>query len=111
MSTGQPAPGAPIPLEAREMTFGTDPVQSTHVLDDPSISPLHTRIRQDEHGHFTIFDQGSIAGTWVNFEPVGRDGRRLEHGDTIHVGTLQFRFALRKAPHTPLPRVLKDDEK
>jgi hypothetical protein len=105
---GQPAPGAPIPLAAREMTFGTDPVQSTNILDDPTVALLHARIRQDERGNFAIYDQGSIAGTWVNYEQVGRDGRKLEHGDTVHIGTMMFRFVLRKMPDTPRPRVIRE---
>ena len=47
------AVAAPIPLE-KEMTFGTDPVQAMRVLDDPSIAPLHARIKQLEDGTFTI---------------------------------------------------------
>jgi hypothetical protein len=107
-SDGQPAPGAPIPLIGREMTFGTDPVQSTNILDDPTVALLHARIRQDERGNFSIFDQGSIAGTWVNYEQVSREGRKLEHGDTIHLGTLTFRFVLRKAPTAPRPRIIRE---
>jgi hypothetical protein len=103
---GQPVPGAPIALTAREATFGTDPIQSTNVLDDPSIALLHSRIRQDERGNFTIYDQNSVSGTWVNYEPVGREGRRLAHGDIVNIGTLSFRFVLRRAPSTPRPRVI-----
>ena len=78
----------PIPLAEKDMTFGTDPVQSMRVLDDPSISPLHARIKQTEDGSFIIYDHGSVAGTWVNYEPVTREGRRLAHGDRIHFGQL-----------------------
>src|SRR5688572_28509419 len=47
---GEPASAAPIPVLEKEMTFGTDPVQSLRVLDDPSISPLHARIKRNEIG-------------------------------------------------------------
>jgi hypothetical protein len=106
---GQAMPGAPIALTAREATFGTDPVQSTSVLTDPSVAPLHCRIRQDERGAFTLYDQNSVSGTWVNFEPVGREGRRLAHGDIVNIGTLSFRFVLRRAPSVPRPRVIPSD--
>lgn len=109
-SDAQPAPGAPIPLIGREMTFGTDPVQSTNILDDPTVALLHARIRQDERGNFTIYDQSSIAGTWVNYEQVSREGRKLEHGDTVHLGTLMFRFVLRKTPATPRPRIIRENK-
>jgi predicted component of type VI protein secretion system len=89
----------------KEMTFGTDPVQSMRVLDDPSISSLHARIKQMEDGSFLIYDHGSVAGTWVNFEPVTREGRRLTHGDRINFGQLMYRFDLNQPPVQPEPRV------
>jgi hypothetical protein len=103
---GEPASAAPIPLVEKDMTFGTDPVQSKRVLDDPSIAPLHARIRRTEDGSFIIYDHGSIAGTWVNFEPITREGRRLAHGDRIHFGQLSYRFDLNPAPFTREPKVL-----
>jgi pSer/pThr/pTyr-binding forkhead associated (FHA) protein len=103
---GEPASIAPIPLAENEMTFGTDPVQSIRVLDDPSISPLHARIKRAEDGVYTIYDHGSVAGTWVNFDPVPREGRRLAHGDRIHFGGLVYRFDLRQAPPASEPRVV-----
>jgi hypothetical protein len=103
---GEPASGLPIPLAERDMTFGTDPVQSKRVLDDPSISPLHARIKQTEDGHFIIYDHGSIAGTWVNYEPITREGLRLVHGDRIHFGQLAYRFDLSQPPAGPEPKIV-----
>lgn len=103
---GEPASAAPIPVLEKEMTFGTDPVQSIRVLDDPSISPLHARIKRNGDGGFHIYDHGSVAGTWVNYEPVTREGRRLTHGDRIHFGQLLYRFDLNKPPATPEPKII-----
>ena len=103
---GEPASVAPIPLTEKEMTFGTDPVQSLRVLDDPSISPLHARIKRNGEGAFHIYDHGSVAGTWVNYEPVTRDGRRLAHGDRIHFGQLLYRFDLNHPPAEPEPKII-----
>lgn len=103
---GEPASVVPIPLAEKDMTFGTDPVQSKRVLDDPSIAPLHARIKQSEDGNFIIYDHGSIAGTWVNYEPITREGQRLAHGDRIHFGQLVYRFDLNPAPAAPEPRVV-----
>ena len=105
-SGGEPASAAPIALAEKDMTFGTDPVQSKRVLDDPSIAPLHARIKRTEDGSFIIYDHGSIAGTWVNFEPITREGRRLTHGDRIHFGQLAYRFDLHPAPFMPEPKVI-----
>jgi len=103
---GEPASGVPIPLAEKDMTFGTDPVQSKRVLDDPSISPLHARIKQTEDGNFIIYDHGSIAGTWVNYEPITREGLRLAHGDRIHFGQLAYRFDLSQPPAASEPKVV-----
>jgi hypothetical protein len=103
---GEPASALPIPVTGKEMTFGTDPVQSMRVLDDPSISPLHARIKHMEDGGFLICDHGSVAGTWVNFEPVTREGRRLAHGDRINFGQLMYRFDLNQPPAQSEPRVI-----
>jgi hypothetical protein len=104
---GEPAGAAPLPLDEKDMTFGTDPVQSKRVFDDPSIAPLHARIKRTEDGSFIIYDHGSIAGTWVNFEPITREGCRLAHGDRIHFGQLSYRFDLNPAPSTPEPKVIR----
>jgi hypothetical protein len=103
---GEPASGTPIPVSEKDLTFGTDPVQSMHVLDDPSISPLHARIKQNSEGSFMIVDQGSVAGTWVNYEQVTREGVRLKHGDRIHFGQMQYRFDLSQPPAESEPKVI-----
>jgi hypothetical protein len=105
--TFKPAPGNPIPLVAPEITFGTDPVQSSYVLDDPSLAPRHARITRSDSGDFFLVDAGSVAGTWVNFEPVGQEANLLRHGDVIHLGQLAFRFELTNPPLSPEPRISK----
>lgn len=104
---GEPASATPIALAEKDTTFGTDPVQSVCVLDDPSISALHARIREMEDGTFVIYDHGSIAGTWVNYEPVTREGTRLAHGDRIHFGKMVYRFNLSQPPAESEPKVIK----
>jgi hypothetical protein len=94
---GEPAPVTSIPISAPDLTLGTDPVQSAYIFDEPSLSPLHARIQQSESGYI-IFDQNSIAGTWVNYEPVSREGHPLKHGDRVHFGQLMYRFELKDPP-------------
>jgi hypothetical protein len=103
---GEPASSLPIPVLEKDLTFGTDPVQCTRVLDDPSISPLHARIKQTADGGFVVYDHGSVAGTWVNYEPVTREGRRLAHGDRIHFGQLMYRFSLNQPAAEAEPQVI-----
>jgi hypothetical protein len=109
--TLKPAAGAPIPLAAKEMTFGTDPSQSSYVLDDPSLAPRHARITQREGGDYFVVDAGTVAGTWVNFEPVGQEAHLLQHGDVIHFGQLIFRFELKEPPAPAEPKIAKENPK
>jgi predicted component of type VI protein secretion system len=102
---GEPASVSPIPVAETDLTFGTDPVQSMRVLDDPSIAALHARIKRCQDGSFMIYDHGSIAGTWVNYEPVPREGYRLAHGDRIHFGQLCYRFDLNQPRAESEPKV------
>jgi hypothetical protein len=100
---GQPVEAPAIPVIVPEMTFGSDPLQVTHILDDPSVSALHARL-QLKNGEYILSDENSTAGTWVNYESL-TDRRRLQHGDVLHIGRLSYRFMLRKPPERPAPKV------
>lgn len=106
---GQFATAAPIPLSEKEIVFGTDPVQCTHILDDPSVSPVHARIRLTDDGGYLLQDNNSVAGTWVNYEPVQRDGYRLAHGDMVNFGQLTYRFMLKTPPPSQPPKIRELD--
>ena len=90
----QPVTGGIILLTRQEITFGKDPQRATQVLDSPTVDDLHARLYRDDDGHFYLADQGSVAGTWINYAPVTSSGARLEHGDLIHIGKMMFRFEL-----------------
>jgi hypothetical protein len=100
---GQPVTAPPIPINTPEMTFGSDPLQVTRILDDPSVSPLHARL-QEKNGEYILSDEKSTAGTWVNYESLTAP-HRLQHGDVLHIGRLSYRFMLRKPPERPAPRI------
>jgi hypothetical protein len=100
---GQPVTAPPIPINSPEMTFGSDPLQVTRILDDPSVSPLHARLRE-ENGEYILSDEKSTAGTWVNYEAL-TSPCRLQHGDVLHIGRLSYRFMLRKPPERPAPKI------
>jgi pSer/pThr/pTyr-binding forkhead associated (FHA) protein len=96
---GRPAPVSPIPLPTPDATIGTDPVQAAIILDEPGIASLHARIQQNLTGAgYLIFDQNSLAGTWVNYEPVTQEGYPLKHGDRVHFGHISYRFELKEPP-------------
>jgi len=94
-----------IPIVQRELTFGNDPTLATIELLDPSLDALHARLRKDEHGSFIISDEGSVAGTWVNYIPVSTKGIKLSHGDIIHIGRISLRFAYNDIQKIPKPKV------
>lgn len=86
--------GVSQPILEDELTFGRAVTQASNLLEDPSASDLHARLVRRSDGSFWLYDAGSTAGTWVNFAPVPADGRRLRHGDLLHMGRVGFRFRL-----------------
>jgi len=102
---GEPLTKTPVLVGHSEITFGREPTQATCVLDDPSVEALHARLRQDETGAYILSDEGSVAGTWVNYAPISTGGIRLEHGDILHIGRVIFRFSLLKPPPALQPRI------
>jgi hypothetical protein len=102
---GQPATSNPIPLTDAELVIGTDPEHCSLRIQDAAISPIHARLKRGDDGSFILTDAGSVAGTWVNFEAVGPEGHRLQHGDLILFGRLSFRFVLRSAAEAAAPTV------
>lgn len=96
---------APIPINSKEIVFGTDPVQCTQIMDDPSISSVHARLKQTENAEYLLMDNNSIAGTWVNYELIPRAGYRLAHGDMVHFGQLIYRFTLTVPPAVASPTI------
>jgi len=90
--------GEAIPLIGIDVTFGRDAALASIVLDDASVSGLHARLIRLADGSYVLKDQGSTAGTYVNFTAIPDAGQRLRHGDRVHIGRLPFRFRLAQAP-------------
>ena len=79
-------------------------------MDEPSLADLHARLRRAENGSFSIQDEQSLAGTWVNYEPVSPDGTNLQHGDIIHVGRIGLCITYSDANRIPKLKVLHLDK-
>ena len=88
----------PIAITSERVTFGRDDGQADQVIEDDSVESLHARLQRESKGVFRLSDEGSIAGTWVNYSPVPKEGTILEQGDLIHLGRVGFRFIMRD-PH------------
>lgn len=97
--------GGEIFIRQREMTFGSDSSLASCVLESSSVDALHARLRLESDNHFHLYDQGSVAGTWVNYAPISRTGIALEEGDVIHLGKLAFRFVSQPKMEEKKPRV------
>jgi len=99
----------PIALVNDEITFGSDATQATQILDDPSVDSLHARLRRLEDGSFRLSDEGSVAGTWINYSPVSKEGAGLQHGDLIHIGKMGFLFTMRNPKHVRKPVITREE--
>ncbi len=83
-----------IDLTAADVTLGREPDEVDVVIEDPSISRLHARIRRNQAGEHWLFDEGSIMGTYLNYERLGLAPRQLQHGDVVQLGRVTLRFRL-----------------
>ena len=62
-------------------------------LDDVTVSRRHA-VLVEEEGRFSIEDQGSLNGTFVNRRRI-ESVARLEHGDEIQIGKYRLSFLAR----------------
>jgi hypothetical protein len=98
-----------IPISSDEITFGRDPKLATAPFNDLSIEDLHARIRVNPQGEITIHDEGSTAGTWVNFSQISTEDVKLSHGDIIHIGRIGLCLKLTDKKKIPKP-VIRSQE-
>jgi hypothetical protein len=77
-----------------ETILGKD-LKRVHLhLNDTAVSPIHARIRYQAPENYTIYDEGSISGTWLNYAPISGLGASLHHGDIVQFGRLTYRFKI-----------------
>jgi hypothetical protein len=93
--TRQPVAASTVLLYEQEVTFGSDADLAQQVILANAVADLHARILQTGDDEFVITDCGSIAGTWVNYQPVLGKGTHLQHGDLVSIGRANYRFELR----------------
>jgi pSer/pThr/pTyr-binding forkhead associated (FHA) protein len=92
-----PNAGSRFLLDRDVTTVGRHP-DSDIFLDDITVSRRHVEFRR-EGGGFSVHDQGSLNGTYVNRKPV--DVATLAGGDEVQVG--KFRFVYLTGPRTGEP--------
>ncbi|MCA9865607.1 MAG: FHA domain-containing protein, partial [Anaerolineales bacterium] len=86
--------GEQIELTAADVTIGRDDTAVDIIVDAPSISRLHARIRRTAEGEYWLYDEGSEAGTFLNYERLGLAPRPLQHNDVVQLGRVTLRFRL-----------------
>ncbi len=99
-----------IPIFTEEITFGKDPTQATTTFNDASVNELHARLKVI-NGEYRLYDEGTVAGTWINYAPIPPEGVKLSHGDIIHLGRVEFRFKLTDKNKIPRPIVIPQEKR
>jgi len=84
-----PRMGQVYDIEVGETTIGREESNSVAFPDDSTVSRRHARLVSDG-GAFTIHDEGSSNGTFVNGVKVTEQA--LNPGDEIQIGTTKLRF-------------------
>jgi pSer/pThr/pTyr-binding forkhead associated (FHA) protein len=87
------------------VVIGRDENIVDQVLTDDSVEGVHAYLERESSDRFRLSDDGTTAGTWVNFLPVSGQGQLLEHGDLVHFGRKGFRFILRNPKRVRKPVV------
>ncbi len=70
------------------------------VLQDVSVSRIHSKLTQDDNGRVFVEDLRSSNGTYVNDRRV--TSQELQHGDRIRFGTVAFSFQIEGMPEVDL---------
>ena len=85
----------PIQVYDQEVLLGNDPASEIISIQHPSVAKLHARISTQPDGDHTIKDEGSAAGTWINYKQIlSTKPQSLKDGDIIHIGEAGFRYQL-----------------
>ncbi len=96
---------SPLVLVEAEVIIGNDARHVSHFIDSPALNPRHARMQCDPEGVWHLADCKSIAGTYLNYNPVGVQPVPLRHGDIIQLGSLAFRFEEMEPKEIPHPVV------
>ncbi len=85
----------PQPIQGwnEELILGNDPDPRIINIPHPSVAKKHARINIQPDGVPEIIDEGSSAGTWVNYKHIPPSKPQpLKDGDIIHIGEAGFRY-------------------
>jgi len=86
--------GDQIELAAADVTLGSDAEAVDIIIDAPGVSRLHARIRRTAAEEYWLYDEGSAAGTFLNYERLALAPKLLQHNDVVQLGQVTLRFRL-----------------
>lgn len=89
VAVGGPHAGQVYPLDAEAVSVGRDPGMMIPLTSDSTASRRHATV-QYVNGAWSVRDEGSSNGTWVNGVRVQE--QPLFPGDVIRVGQSELRF-------------------
>ena len=83
-------PGASLSATVDGVTIGRNPDRATFVIDSPSVSRIHCRLRFDGNS-LSISDLNSSNGVLVNeIKLVGEESKLLHPGDRVTLGDVEL---------------------
>lgn len=87
-------PGRQLILDQDVITMGTSEKAGLIFIayGAKGVEPIHTRIRRHKDGTYTVEDNASRAGTFLNDEEIA-EPMRLHDGDVIQLGINKVRFS------------------
>lgn len=88
---GPPTQVLEIEFKSKTFTIGSSPEQATFVIpDDPTVSPVHASIAQDEVGRWVIENTKSLNGVWCRVNE-----QRVDNSCSFQLGEQRFLLQVR----------------
>ena len=84
-----PQKGSRFLITAEGVSIGRS-TESAIFLDDVTVSRSHAQIKREESGSFTLIDNSSLNGTYLNNISIQKNV--LKSGDEIQIGKFHFVF-------------------
>jgi hypothetical protein len=93
-ATIQGAAGSYSLTNGSELRLGRDPARCSILINDPAVSSLHATLKL-EHGVFTVRDEGSNNGTFVNDGRIAKGvSTSVASGSRLRFGPVEFSLRL-----------------
>ena len=86
-----PVGGETFPLDSGPLSVGRDAQNTLALTQDTTLSRNHARIEAGTSGTYSVTDNGSSNGTFVNGQRIAGT-HLLRAGDEIQIGASRFRF-------------------